>query len=119
MIVPTILLPLALAAQRLRRLQVVPVPLEDALEVGDELLLEARRHPVDAVHWPLLDPRDVEPLPREVLPDRVFIAVDQLSRKGLSVQGVHFFFVVHALIEPGLDALDQLPAAALGLLGKG
>src|SRR5438128_5248793 len=118
MIVPTILLPLALAAQRLRRLQVVPVPLEDALEVRDELLLEARRHPVDSVHRPLLDPRDVETLPREVLPDRVLIAVDQLAREGLSVQGVHFFFVVHALRKPGLDALDQRPAGALGLLGQ-
>src|SRR5437870_12811641 len=118
MIVPAILLPLAVAAQRLRRLQVVPVPLEDPLEVGDELLLEARRHPVDAVHGPLLDPRDVEPLPREVLPDRVLIAVDQLALEGLSVQGVHFFFVVHALREPGLDALDQRPAGSLGLLGQ-
>src|SRR5437867_1331875 len=118
MIVPTILLPLALAAQRLRRLQVVPVPLEDALEVRDELLLEARRHPVDAVHRPLLDLRDVETLSREVLPDRVLIAVDQLAREGLSVQGVHFFFFVHALRKPGLDALDQWPAGALGLLGQ-
>src|SRR5436309_10779493 len=116
MIVPTILLPLALAAQRLRRLQVVPVSLEDALEVGDELLLEARRHPVDAVHRPLLDPPDVEPLPREVLPDRVLIAVDQLALEGLSVQGVHFFFIVHALRKPGLDALDQRSTSSLGLL---
>src|SRR5437899_13008178 len=97
MIVPTILLPLALAAQRLRRLQVVPVPLEDALEVGDELLFEARRHTVVAVHGPLVDPRDVEPLPRKVLADRLLVAVDQLAPNGLSVQGFRFFFVVHAL----------------------
>src|SRR5207245_7752797 len=98
MIVPAILLPMALAAQRLRRLQVVPVPLEDALEVGDELLLEARRHPVDAVHGPLLDPRDVEKLSSEVLPDRVLVAVDQLAREGLCVTGVTFYFFVQFLM---------------------
>src|SRR3989442_15982833 len=116
MIVPAILLPMALAAQRLRRLQVVPVPLEDALEVGDELLLEARRHPVDSVHRPLLDPRDVEPLPREVLPDPVLIAVDQLAREGLTVQGVYFFFHPYYLGKTGLHAFDQSPAGAPGLV---
>src|SRR5207249_5559675 len=48
-IVSAILLAPALPAQctRFRRLQVVPVPLEDTLEVRDELLFETRRHPVD------------------------------------------------------------------------
>src|SRR6266852_1880676 len=58
-----ILLALALPAQgiRVRRLQVLPVPLEDGLEVGEEPLLKARRHPVDAVHRPFFDLLDIQP----------------------------------------------------------
>src|SRR2546428_1831970 len=100
MIVPAILLPLALAAQRLRRLQVVPVPLEDTLEVRDELLLETRRHPVDTIHGPFLYTSDIPPFLREILPNRVLVGVDQLAFEGLRVQGIHFLFVAHALREP-------------------
>src|SRR5438093_11634976 len=119
-IVSGILLAPVLPAQCIRfpRLQVLPVPLEDTLEVRDELLLETRRHPVDTVHGPFLYTGDITPFLREILPDCVLVGVDQLAFEGLRVQGIHFLFVAHALREPGLDALDQWPADRLGLLGQ-
>src|SRR5207245_10916805 len=80
-IVSAILLAPALPAQctRFRRLQVVPVPLEDTLEVRDELLFETRRHPVDTVHGPFLYTADIPPFIRQTLPTRVIPREDHLT----------------------------------------
>src|SRR5438034_7576877 len=96
-IASAILLAPALPAQctRFRRLQVVPVPLEDTLEVRDELLFETRRHPVDTVHGPFLYTGDITLFFREILPDCVLVCVHQLTLACLLVQRIHSLFVAH------------------------